>query len=893
MVFLLAVVEFYLVDVIVWVSCFSVLGFLKIFAALARDRYERLLAAPSATRAEHLRVFGFINLLLALDAAWMYGCVHVFRPAGYSWLLLLLYEAAIVWLHSLQTLAHYSVRMVESWQLSRAMSAPGPDALGTDASMAMAHRDAAASSRVNTTSGDAVREEGVVGTCQVPAPPATKVLSEATPMVGESAAHAPDGLSSDPTHVSTGSMPATTADKAACDLGRTDARATPGSAAAKSTDARIPTATTNGAGDMPAVVEKVGSAGQDVAAAGGGSSSSVLPPATGTAVSDTVAPASSAPPAPSLSHPLPPPSSQPSSGAAAHSGPSSSSSLPAASSYSSTTSATHGSTASSSALVSSSPSLACPPSSLTPSPSSPPPSSPLSSSSPSPPASASPSASGLLLLAWESRNAVLHVYDFVLDVASMALQLAHIAHILFLHGFALQIIDLVMFLHIRSVLGALFTRVRGFVNYWRATTNLRKAFKDATPQQLADFNDDCAICKERMQCAKVLPCGHLFHLPCLRSWLEQSRANNYTCPTCRCSLLGPPAGSGRSPAEGGSGGAGGRPANGYQQPPQGATAPHVQGDAAGGAANAPLPPDGPAAGVGGSRPIGGLQFWRSAGAFGLGAHGPPGMSPHGGGSTPSPTQRVSSPIYWVPNQGAGPFGSPFMAPPVQWPQQPPQRLADGAGAATPGGPTPTTSMFSFAGLPLGRFLWFQGGPPQPSAPYPTNGGTPGGSWGAGSGTATPATAPSGQASSDGPGGMGDNAGSTHGLFAAGPGDGPGRPVSVPHMSASGHMAASSGHAPSSSSSLHSLSPSLSSLAPSGRPASAPASIPAPGPSAVAPLASGTQDLRQRHPFFPSMVARVKDMLPYVEEHRIVVELMRSPSVESAVNALLDQDMGGS
>ncbi|TKS73804.1 E3 ubiquitin-protein ligase AMFR [Collichthys lucidus] len=45
-------------------------------------------------------------------------------------------------------------------------------------------------------------------------------------------------------------------------------------------------------------------------------------------------------------------------------------------------------------------------------------------------------------------------------------------------------------------------------------------------------NDDCAICWDVMNLARRLPCGHLFHSPCLYSWLEQ----DMSCPTCRMSL---------------------------------------------------------------------------------------------------------------------------------------------------------------------------------------------------------------------------------------------------------------------------------------------------------------------------------------------------------------------
>ncbi len=39
------------------------------------------------------------------------------------------------------------------------------------------------------------------------------------------------------------------------------------------------------------------------------------------------------------------------------------------------------------------------------------------------------------------------------------------------------------------------------------------------------------------QGAKVLPCGHIFHLACLRAWLQQSGSDNFSCPLCRLPLF--------------------------------------------------------------------------------------------------------------------------------------------------------------------------------------------------------------------------------------------------------------------------------------------------------------------------------------------------------------------
>ncbi|PSS32263.1 ERAD-associated E3 ubiquitin-protein like [Actinidia chinensis var. chinensis] len=57
-------------------------------------------------------------------------------------------------------------------------------------------------------------------------------------------------------------------------------------------------------------------------------------------------------------------------------------------------------------------------------------------------------------------------------------------------------------------------------------------FPDATPEEL---NATCIICREEMTTAKRLSCGHLFHVQCLRSWLERQ----HTCPICRA-LVAPP-----------------------------------------------------------------------------------------------------------------------------------------------------------------------------------------------------------------------------------------------------------------------------------------------------------------------------------------------------------------
>jgi hypothetical protein len=48
----------------------------------------------------------------------------------------------------------------------------------------------------------------------------------------------------------------------------------------------------------------------------------------------------------------------------------------------------------------------------------------------------------------------------------------------------------------------------------------------SSKEELSSFlldggDENCAICWDKMETARRLPCGHFFHNSCLRSWLEQ------------------------------------------------------------------------------------------------------------------------------------------------------------------------------------------------------------------------------------------------------------------------------------------------------------------------------------------------------------------------------------
>ncbi|KAF9171234.1 hypothetical protein BGX20_007929 [Mortierella sp. AD010] len=133
----------------------------------------------------------------------------------------------------------------------------------------------------------------------------------------------------------------------------------------------------------------------------------------------------------------------------------------------------------------------------------------------------------------ESWRMVQYYTEFVTDTMILVTTLGHYLHIMYLHGISFTLIDAVLFLNMRSVFNNLRKKLASHQAYRQALNNMQALYPSATEKELADYSDDCAICRDSMTSAKILPCGHIFHLFCIRSWLE----HHSSCPTCRRSLV--------------------------------------------------------------------------------------------------------------------------------------------------------------------------------------------------------------------------------------------------------------------------------------------------------------------------------------------------------------------
>ncbi|KAK6480166.1 E3 ubiquitin-protein ligase AMFR-like isoform X1 [Huso huso] len=133
---------------------------------------------------------------------------------------------------------------------------------------------------------------------------------------------------------------------------------------------------------------------------------------------------------------------------------------------------------------------------------------------------------------WESKGTYVYYTDFFMELTLLSLDLTHHIHMLLFGNIWLSMASLVIFMQLRYLFHEVQRRIRRHKNYLRVVGNMEARFAVATSEELAANNDDCAICWDSMQAARKLPCGHLFHNSCLRSWLEQDTS----CPTCRMSL---------------------------------------------------------------------------------------------------------------------------------------------------------------------------------------------------------------------------------------------------------------------------------------------------------------------------------------------------------------------
>lgn len=133
---------------------------------------------------------------------------------------------------------------------------------------------------------------------------------------------------------------------------------------------------------------------------------------------------------------------------------------------------------------------------------------------------------------WENKAVYLLYTELVLGFIKVVLYMAFMMIMIKVHTFPLFAIR-PMYLSLRGFKKAL----HDVIMSRRAIRNMNTLYPDATAEELHSGDHTCIICREDMiESCKKLPCNHIFHTSCLRSWFQRQQ----TCPTCRMDVLQAP-----------------------------------------------------------------------------------------------------------------------------------------------------------------------------------------------------------------------------------------------------------------------------------------------------------------------------------------------------------------
>lgn len=131
----------------------------------------------------------------------------------------------------------------------------------------------------------------------------------------------------------------------------------------------------------------------------------------------------------------------------------------------------------------------------------------------------------------DKKASAFYYIDFIFQLAMLVLDLLHTVYLFWVYPLK-QVAGLMCILRAVILIREITQHYKQHQNYIYVTNIMENTLPKATQEDLKENKDDCAICWEELKSARKLPCNHLFHDSCIRSWLEHETS----CPICRCQL---------------------------------------------------------------------------------------------------------------------------------------------------------------------------------------------------------------------------------------------------------------------------------------------------------------------------------------------------------------------
>ena len=130
---------------------------------------------------------------------------------------------------------------------------------------------------------------------------------------------------------------------------------------------------------------------------------------------------------------------------------------------------------------------------------------------------------------WEDKDIIVYYVNLYADLLLYAVDLANHIHMLLWGNAFLSVTSLIIFLQIRQLYNEVTHRLKRHWAWSQVVQSIDRCLTSVSAIGIDPSEQTCSICWESMSSAKRLPCKHLFHATCLRSWLDY----DMTCPVCR------------------------------------------------------------------------------------------------------------------------------------------------------------------------------------------------------------------------------------------------------------------------------------------------------------------------------------------------------------------------